>query len=122
MAAKKKSAKKTNRSKSKPVKKAAKKPAPGFSFAAYGDSRTMMYLPPKEAQKEEAIKLMPRADVVLTDFHMPGGNGDEIISHAGNDLPVVVLSATLPAWVAAPARMACSSISRTYSSSSMIRM
>jgi hypothetical protein len=29
-----------------------------FSFAAYGDSRTMMYLPPKEAQKDEAIKLM----------------------------------------------------------------
>jgi hypothetical protein len=24
----------------------------------YGDSRTMMYLPPKEAQKEETIKLM----------------------------------------------------------------
>jgi Calcineurin-like phosphoesterase len=29
-----------------------------FSFAVYGDSRTMMYLPPKEAQKEETIKLM----------------------------------------------------------------
>jgi Calcineurin-like phosphoesterase len=31
---------------------------PGFSFAAYGDSRTMMYLPSKSAQKEEATKLM----------------------------------------------------------------
>ena len=30
----------------------------GFSFAAYGDSRTMMYLPSKEAQREEAVKLM----------------------------------------------------------------
>jgi hypothetical protein len=30
----------------------------GFSFAVYGDSRSMMYLPPKEEQKEEAIKLM----------------------------------------------------------------
>ena len=30
----------------------------GFSFAAYGDSRTMMYLPRKSDQKEEATKLM----------------------------------------------------------------
>jgi hypothetical protein len=30
----------------------------GFSFAVYGDSRSMMYLPYKEDQKEEAIKLM----------------------------------------------------------------
>ena len=30
----------------------------GFSFAAYGDSRTMMYLPPKLEQKEEATRLM----------------------------------------------------------------
>jgi len=30
----------------------------GFSFAAYGDSRTMMYLPGKSDQKEEATKLM----------------------------------------------------------------
>ncbi len=30
----------------------------GFSFAVYGDSRSMMYLPPKSDQKEEAIKLM----------------------------------------------------------------
>jgi hypothetical protein len=32
--------------------------ASGFSFAAYGDSRTMMYLPPKVEQKEETTKLM----------------------------------------------------------------
>ena len=31
---------------------AAKKPAPGFSFAAVGDSRPMMYLPPKEGQPD----------------------------------------------------------------------
>ena len=30
----------------------------GFSFAVYGDSRTMMYLPGKSDQKEEATKLM----------------------------------------------------------------
>lgn len=30
----------------------------GFSFAVYGDSRTMMYLPSKSEQKDEAIKLM----------------------------------------------------------------
>ena len=29
-----------------------------FSFAAYGDARTMMYLPYKSDQREEAIKLM----------------------------------------------------------------
>ena len=40
---------------------AAQQAAPaqsGFSFAAYGDSRTMMYLPPRLDQKEETIKLM----------------------------------------------------------------
>src|SRR5262245_54373639 len=30
----------------------------GFSFAVYGDSRSMMYLPYHSKQKEEAIKLM----------------------------------------------------------------
>src|SRR5215468_7739307 len=30
----------------------------GFSFAVYGDSRSMMYLPYKSDQREEAIKLM----------------------------------------------------------------
>jgi hypothetical protein len=37
-----------------------RKPAAGsaFSFAAYGDSRSMMYLPYKSDQREEAIKLM----------------------------------------------------------------
>ena len=29
-----------------------------FSFAVYGDSRSMMYLPYKSSQREEAIKLM----------------------------------------------------------------
>src|SRR4029077_10137977 len=32
-------------------------PSP-FSFAVYGDSRSMMYLPYKSDQREEAIKLM----------------------------------------------------------------
>jgi hypothetical protein len=54
---------------------AAKKPAPGFSFAAYGDSRTMMYLPPKEAQKEEAIKLM----VEMFNLVMPEKYAEEVV-------------------------------------------
>jgi hypothetical protein len=32
--------------------------ASAFSFAVYGDSRSMMYLPYKSSQREEAIKLM----------------------------------------------------------------
>ena len=35
---------------------AAKKPAPGFSFVAVGDSRPMMYLPPK-GTKPDLVKL-----------------------------------------------------------------
>jgi hypothetical protein len=54
---------------------AAKKPAPGFSFAAYGDSRTMMYLPPKEAQKEEAIKLM----VEMFNLVLPEKIAEEVV-------------------------------------------
>ena len=54
---------------------AAKKPAPGFSFAAYGDSRSMMYLPPKEAQKEEAIKLM----VEMFNLVMPEKYAEEVV-------------------------------------------
>ena len=30
----------------------------GFSFAVYGDSRSMMYLPPKSDQQAEATKLL----------------------------------------------------------------
>src|SRR5215813_10600388 len=37
---------------------AAKQPASGFSFAVYGDSRSMMYLPYNLAQKEEATNAM----------------------------------------------------------------
>ena len=37
---------------------AAKKSAPGFSFAVYGDSRSMMYLPYNLDQKEEATNAM----------------------------------------------------------------
>ena len=36
---------------------AEKKPAPAFSFAVYGDSRSMMYLPGNSDQKEEAQAL-----------------------------------------------------------------
>src|SRR5215467_3697235 len=46
---------------------AEKKPAPGFSFAVYGDSRSMMYLPGNSDQKEEATKLLvDMFDLVLT--------------------------------------------------------
>src|SRR5215475_11845175 len=37
---------------------APKRPASGFSFAVYGDSRSMMYLPYNLAQKEEATTAM----------------------------------------------------------------
>jgi hypothetical protein len=47
----------------------------GFSFAVYGDSRTMMYLPPKEAQKEEAIKLM----VEMFNLVMPEKYAEEVV-------------------------------------------
>jgi hypothetical protein len=47
---------------------AAKKPAPGFSFAVYGDSRSMMYLPGNSDQKEEATKLLvDMFDLVLSE-------------------------------------------------------
>src|SRR5262245_12355173 len=35
-----------------------KQPESGFSFAVYGDSRSMMYLPYMETQKEEATNAM----------------------------------------------------------------
>jgi hypothetical protein len=38
--------------------KAAEESAPGFSFAVYGDSRSMMYLPYKSDQEKEARHLM----------------------------------------------------------------
>lgn len=40
------------------AQKAVQPSGSGFSFAVYGDSRSMLYLPSKEDQKEEAIKLM----------------------------------------------------------------
>src|SRR5262245_46451073 len=36
----------------------SKQPASGFSFAVYGDSRSMMYLPYMETQKQEATNAM----------------------------------------------------------------
>jgi hypothetical protein len=60
--------------------KNAKSEAPvagaGFSFAAYGDSRTMMYLPPKEAQRAEAIKLM----VGMFNLVLPEKIAEEVVS------------------------------------------
>ena len=40
------------------TKKAEEESAPGFSFAVYGDSRSMMYLPYRSDQEKEARQLM----------------------------------------------------------------
>ena len=46
-----------------------------FSFAVYGDSRSMMYLPYKSAQREEAIKLM----VDMFDLVLPEKVSEEVV-------------------------------------------
>jgi hypothetical protein len=46
-----------------------------FSFAVYGDSRSMMYLPYKADQKEEATKLM----VDIFDLVMPEKVAEEVV-------------------------------------------
>jgi hypothetical protein len=50
-------------------------PTPGFSFAVYGDSRSMMYLPGKSDQKEEATKLM----VDMFDLVLPEKVAAEVV-------------------------------------------
>jgi len=52
-----------------------KEPTPGFSFAVYGDSRSMMYLPGKSDQKEEATKLM----VDMFDLVLPEKVAAEVV-------------------------------------------
>jgi hypothetical protein len=47
----------------------------GFSFAAYGDSRTMMYLPNKSDQEAEATKLM----VELFNLVLPEKIAEEVV-------------------------------------------
>jgi Calcineurin-like phosphoesterase len=47
----------------------------GFSFAVYGDSRSMMYLPGKSDQKEEATKLM----VDMFDLVLPEKVAAEVV-------------------------------------------
>ena len=47
----------------------------GFSFAAYGDSRTMMYLPSKSDQEAEATKLM----VELFNLVLPEKIAEEVV-------------------------------------------
>ena len=54
---------------------AAKKPTPGFSFAVYGDSRSMMYLPGNSDQKEEATKLI----VDMFDLVLPEKVSEEVV-------------------------------------------
>lgn len=48
---------------------------PGFSFAAYGDSRTMMYLPNKSSQEGEARKLM----VEMFNLVLPEKIAEEVV-------------------------------------------
>jgi len=50
-------------------------PAVGFSFAVYGDSRSMMYLPPKSDQRAEAIKLL----VTMFELVMPEKIAEEVV-------------------------------------------
>src|SRR5262245_18228768 len=45
------------------------------SFAVYGDSRSMMYLPYKSDQREEAIKLM----VDMFELVLPEKGADEVV-------------------------------------------
>ena len=47
----------------------------GFSFAVYGDSRTMMYLPNKSDQQAEATKLM----VELFNLVLPEKTAEEVV-------------------------------------------
>ena len=47
----------------------------GFSFAVYGDSRSMMYLPYKSDQREEALKLM----VDIFDLVLPEKIAEEVV-------------------------------------------
>ena len=54
---------------------AQQRPAPGFSFAVYGDSRSMMYLPGNADQKEEATKLL----VDMFDLVLPEKVSEEVV-------------------------------------------
>ena len=47
----------------------------GFSFAVYGDSRSMMYLPYKSDQREEATKLM----VDMFELVLPEKVSEEVV-------------------------------------------
>jgi len=58
-----------------PTGAAAAEKAKPFSFAVYGDSRTMMYLPYKLEQREEAIKLM----VDMFNLVMPEKYAEEVV-------------------------------------------
>lgn len=53
----------------------AASPSAGFSFAVYGDSRSMMYLPPTSDQREEAVKLV----VDMFELVMPEKIAEEVV-------------------------------------------
>jgi hypothetical protein len=54
---------------------AAQQASSGFSFAVFGDSRSMMYLPYKAEQREEATKLM----VDIFDLVLPEKVSEEVV-------------------------------------------
>jgi hypothetical protein len=53
----------------------ASRPGPGFSFAVYGDSRSMMYLPYQSDQEAEARKLM----VDMFELVLPSKVSEEVV-------------------------------------------
>src|SRR6478736_6005632 len=55
---------------------AARKAQTGFSFAVYGDSRSMMYLPYKKDEEAEARKLM----VDMFDLVLPAKVAPEVVA------------------------------------------
>src|SRR5712675_480181 len=51
-------------------------PTTGFSFAVYGDSRSMMYLPYKEEERDSAVKLM----VDMFELVLPAKVSQEVVA------------------------------------------
>ena len=60
--------------------KAAGESAPGFSFAVYGDSRSMMYLPYRADQEEEARQLMVDMFELVLPAKVAAGGGPRSMS------------------------------------------
>ena len=83
--------------------------ASAFSFAVYGDSRSMMYLPYKSSQREEAIKLM----VDMFELVFPEKVAEAVVRR---DVKLIYDPATDSFTVAAPLPQA-----RCYHSATLLR-